>query len=149
MKIKFNWGTGIFIAIVLMVSAMGVLVYIAVSQDYYLVEDDYYQKAVNYQEHINKEINTNQLAEKIIFSESDEGLKISWPEQAKGETVSGKILLYHAENSGFDSKLDVKMDADLQQLISTSSLHKGRYTVKIDWSMNDKAYYQEHQFSVE
>lgn len=148
MKIKFNWGTGIFIVIVLMVLSMGVLVYIAVSQDYYLVEDNYYQKAVNYQEQINKETNTTQLAEKIHFSESSEGLQIRWPELTNGETVTGKILLYHAENSGFDAKFDIKIDPESQQLISLSSLHKGRYTVKIDWNMNGKDYYQEHQFSI-
>ena len=54
MKIKFNWGTGIVIAMIVMVSGMIFLVSIALRQDYDLVEDDYYQKSVDYQRHIDE-----------------------------------------------------------------------------------------------
>jgi len=52
MKIKITWGTGIVIALVVMISGMIYLVSIAVRQDYDLVDKDYYQKSVNYQQHI-------------------------------------------------------------------------------------------------
>ena len=54
MKIRFNWGTGIVAAIVLIVAGLGVLVWIAARQDFDLVDKDYYQKGVNYQKQIDK-----------------------------------------------------------------------------------------------
>jgi len=61
MKIKFNWGTGLVIAMAVMIGGMVTLVTIAVRQDYDLVEDNYYQKSVDYQQHIEKVKRTDAL----------------------------------------------------------------------------------------
>ena len=76
---KINWGTGIVIALVVMIGGMIYLVSIAVRQDYDLVDKDYYQKSVNYQQHIEEVKNTAALTERIKFDQSAETLKISFP----------------------------------------------------------------------
>ena len=54
------------------------LVSIAVRQDYDLVDDDYYQKSVNYQQHIEEVKNTAALPEKIRLEQTDDSLKLTF-----------------------------------------------------------------------
>ena len=59
MKIKFNWGTGVVLALLVMIAGMSFLVSIAIRQDFDLVDKDYYQKSITYQQHIEKVGNTD------------------------------------------------------------------------------------------
>ncbi|MGQ8337647.1 FixH family protein [Sunxiuqinia sp. A32] len=143
MKLKINWGTGILIAIITMVSGMLVLVFIATRQDYYLVDDDYYQKAVNYQQQIEKIKNANELIEKVNINYSGKNLKLDFPLIFQHEKLEGTIQLYSPVNGNHDLTFPVKIDDKLSQLLSLEKLPKGRYKIKLDWTANDKSYYQE------
>lgn len=148
MKIKFNWGTGIVIALIVMVSGMIVLVSIAVRQDYDLVDNDYYQKSINYQQHIEKVRNNEALAEKIQLNQSADTLKITFPNLGNVEEYSGEIHFYSPVAEKRDLTLKVKPDSGFSQIINLKSLEKGRYQVKIDWSVGKVSYYQEEEITV-
>ena len=143
MKLKINWGGGIFIAIVVMVTFMIVLVFIATRQDFYLVEKDYYQKAVNYQEKIDKIKNANALTEKLIIQYSEKELKLQFPGIFQNDTLTGSIDLYSPVNENYDKNVPIKLDSGLSQLVPLENLPKGRYKVKVDWTANQKQFYQE------
>ncbi len=49
---KFNWGTGIFLAVTLFVIATLSVVSYLISLDFYLVSNDHYEQGVEYQETI-------------------------------------------------------------------------------------------------
>ena len=147
MKIKFNWGTGIVIAIVIMMSGMLSLVYFATRQDYYLVDDNYYQKGLDYQEQIGRISNTNNLDEKPLISISEDILEIIFPAFFTGQTIEGQIHIYSPVNEAYDMKIDISTDNTLKQVINISNLNKGRYTVKIDWTANDTEYYMEQNIT--
>ena len=66
MKIQFNWGTGIAIALIVMICGMLTLVYLATRQDYFLVEKDYYQKGINFQEQIDRITSYNVCYTKLL-----------------------------------------------------------------------------------
>ncbi len=143
MKLKINWGGGIFIAIVVMVTFMIVLVFIATRQDFYLVEKDYYEKAVNYQEKIDKIKNANALTEKLIIQYGEKQLKLQFPGIFQNDTLTGSIDLYSPVNENYDKNIPIKLDSGLSQLVSLENLPKGRYKVKVDWTANQKQFYQE------
>lgn len=148
MKIKFNWGTGIVITLIVMISAMSYLVSIAIRQDYDLVETDYYQKSVNYQQHIEEKRNTEGLAQKIRFHFSADTLKLKFPDLVNNTGYSGEIHFYSPVQEKRDLKLPVKTDTSLIQNINTKALERGRYLVKINWQANKVSYYQEEEISV-
>lgn len=149
MKIKFNWGTGIVLALLVMISGMLVLVSIAVRQDFDLVDKDYYQKSISYQQHIEKVGNTAALETKIAFELSADTLKLTFPDLANYQEYSGKIHFYSPVEARRDFSLDVKMDTAFSQIIDLKNLEKGRYQVKIDWKANAVSYYQEEEIAVE
>ncbi len=148
MKIKFNWGTGIVLALVIMVSGMTYLVSIAVRQDYDLVDNDYYQKSVNYQQHIEKVKNTEALADKIVFKQSADILEVTFPDLSGNQEYKGEIHFYSPVQEKRDMTLKVKPDSGRTQIIDLGKLKSGRYQIKIDWSANKVDYYQEEEISV-
>jgi len=148
MKIKFNWGTGIVIAMIVMVSGMIFLVSIALRQDYDLVEDDYYQKSVDYQQHIEHVKNTDALAEKIKFEQSENSLILKFPQVAAGLDYSGEIHFYSPVEADLDETVKLKLDEQFSQTVGLTHLKAGRYTVKVDWKAANVAYYQEYEVIV-
>ena len=148
MKIKFNWGTGIVLALLVMISGMLVLVSIAVRQDFDLVDKDYYQKSINYQQHIEKVGNTANLEKKIVFELSADSLKLTFPNLGNYQNITGKIHFYSPVEARRDFSLPAKPDSDYVQIISTKNLEKGRYLVKIDWKADDVGYYQEEEITI-
>ena len=148
MKIKINWGTGIVIALVVMISGMIYLVSIAVRQDYDLVDKDYYQKSVNYQQHIEEVKNTEALSEKIRLEQTDDSLKLIFPKLSAISDYSGNIHFYSPVEEKRDETIKLKLTDNFTQLIGLKGLKSVRYTVKIDWSANKVSYYQEEEIAV-
>jgi len=133
----------------IMVSGMIYLVSIAVRQDYDLVDNDYYQKSVNYQQHIEEVKNTAALSEKIKFEQSADTLKITFPNLGNAEEYSGEIHFYSPVEEKRDETFKLKLNSNFSQSIGLKTLKSGRYTVKIDWSVNKISYYQEEEITVE
>jgi hypothetical protein len=146
---KFNWGTGIVIALVIMITGMIVLVSIAVRQDYDLVDKDYYQKSINYQQHIEEVKNTEALPVKVLFEQIPDTLKLSFPNLDNSQKYSGEIHFYSPVEEKRDLFLKIKPDSSYRQIIDLRSLKSGRYQVKIDWTANKINYYQEEEIVFE
>ncbi|MEI6884451.1 MAG: FixH family protein [Bacteroidota bacterium] len=146
---KFNWGTGIFIVIVLFMTACIAFFIFASRQDNSLVESDYYAKGLRYEEVIQKMRNTAALRELPGIHLDKNMLRIKYPSDLKGQTVQGKVYLYRPSNKKFDQFLTLAFDTALIQQIPSVILHKGMYIIKLDWTMNGKSYYFEKEISVE
>jgi len=149
MKIKFNWGTGIVLALIIMMSGMLYLVSIALRQDYDLVDKDYYQKSITYQDHIEKVRNNEALSEKIRFELAPESLKLTFPNLANEQEYSGEIHFYSPVEAKRDLTVKIKPDSSYVQSIAITTLQEGRYEVKIDWMVGKVSYYQEEEIVVE
>jgi nitrogen fixation protein FixH len=149
MKIKLNWGTGIVIAFVIMISGMLILVSIALKQDYDLVDDDYYQKSIDYQQHIEKVKNNDGLAVKIKFVLAGDSLTLRFPDLANEEKYSGEIHFYSPVEKKRDLTLPLELDSARSQMILLNALERGRYQVKIDWMAGKVAYYQQEEITLE
>jgi len=145
---KINWGTGIVIALVVMIGGMIFLVSIAIRQDYDLVDKDYYQKSVNYQQHIEEVKNTAALAEKIKFDQSADTLKMMFPNLGTVQEYSGEIHFYSPVEEKRDETLKLKLNSNFSQSIGLKGLKSGRYTIKIDWSVGKTSYYQEEEITL-
>ena len=148
MKIKINWGTGILVALVVMIGGMIFLVSIAIRQDYDLVDNDYYQKSVNYQQHIEEVKNMAALSEKIRLEQTDDSLKLIFPKLSAISDYLGNIHFYSPVEEKRDETIKLKVTDNFTQLIGLNGLKSGRYTVKIDWSANKVSYYQEEEIAV-
>ncbi|MEI8006932.1 MAG: FixH family protein [Bacteroidota bacterium] len=146
---KFNWGTGIFIFIILFMSACAAFLIFANRQDNSLVESDYYARGLKYEDVIQKMRNTAALKEAPGFQFEKGWLDIRYPSDMKGKVVKGSVFLYRPSDRKLDFVVPLAFDTALLQHIPSASLHKGKYIIKLDWTMNDKSFYFEKEIYVE
>jgi hypothetical protein len=148
-KMKFNWGTGIVLAFIIMIGGMSVLVSIAIRQDFDLVENDYYQKSIHHQEHIDRVNNNELLIEKISFNQVKDTLNLKFPQLTIPSEVSGTIQFYSPVEEKRDLITKIAVDQNYLQVLDLNQLRNGRYFVKIDWEANGVKYYHESEISVD
>ncbi len=137
-----NWGVKIGIFYSAFVIGMLTLVFLSVSQDFHLVSEDYYEKELNYQDHINKLENSNSLKEPLVINyEPNQNIQLSFPRQKKG--IEGIIRFYNPTNAEKDKNYQLKLDSTNQQVINISALPRGVWKVQVDWSSNNTDFFDE------
>jgi hypothetical protein len=142
MKIKFNWGTGIVIAMMLFMAFILQFVYRSVAIDKYsheLVSEDYYKDELYYQQEIDKINNGNQLEQNVTFEHVKEGFLITFPQQMKASNITGIAYFQRPSNKSLDFQQEISLK-DSKLLINHTNLVSGKWKVKIDWKYEDKEY---------
>ena len=79
-KIKWNWGTGILLSIIIFMAILIGLVYVFMNQDVDLVTKDYYSKELKYQDRINKINNTSELGKDVGILLQNNFVKLTFPD---------------------------------------------------------------------
>ena len=149
MKIKFNWGTGIFIVLALFFIAI-ILFYLYITNlDIHLVEDNYYEKELVFQERIDKLNNTLSLTGKITVINEPGRLTLSFPPLEKGFIPEGTVWFYRPSDPDKDFKIPIHLNDSLQQSFDVSKINPGKWMIKLDWKMGGKEYYFEETVIIE
>lgn len=149
MSFRFNWGTGIFIVIVLFLLSMAAVIYFSLQQRFDLVEEGYYPEGLEYQKKIDQKANAGRLSGKISFSQTDGFLHIRYPDDFRNQEIKGTIYLFRPSDQNADQTDSIRMDTSLIQQISTRKLLAGRYLAKISWKMNGQDYYYEEGIRIQ
>ena len=139
---KLSWGSKL--AMFISVYVIGILCFVGFSttQDINLVSKDYYPQEMKYQAQIDKIKNAQALKDKVVISQNAGMIKVQFPENMRTD-VMGSVIFYRPSNSDNDLRSDINLDASGLQEFNADRLIKGRYAVKIDWTHQNKAYYQE------
>ena len=145
---KWNWGTGIFIFIVLFTGACIAFLIWTRTQVWSLVEEDYYPKELRWEEKLGKMRNANALTVPLQVKVEQTDLVISFPELFRGKVMTGTIDVYRPSDEKLDLILPIGVDTALGQHIPLSRLKKGRYVVKIDWTSGGRGFYKEQDIFV-
>ena len=143
---KLNWGNGIFIFYVLFVGALVFQLVKSFQYDHSLVVDNYYEKDIQYQEQFDKLKNTKELSEslRIKYHKEENQVRIAFPKDIA--TAEGEILFYRADDKSKDFKLPIKDSGDI--VVPTSFLVRGEWTVSVDWTTDDKSYFEEKNIQI-
>ena len=145
---KWNWGTGIFIVIVLFLGACVAFIFYAQHQKVNMVEEDYYPKELRYEEKLVKMRNANALTEQLQVKLDRSNLVMQFPVDFHGKKLTGNINIYRPSDEKLDIILPVSADTSLTQAIPLNRLSKGRYVVKVDWSSGGKEFYKEQDIFI-
>jgi hypothetical protein len=145
---KFNWGTGILVVIVLFMVLCIAFFIFASRQDNSLVEKDYYPKGLKYEEMIGKIRNAAGLGEVPEMKLDKDFLKIKYPSYFKGKDLAGRVYFYRPSDANLDFTSEISFDTALVQLIPASRFRHGRYQIQFDWMQGIKSYYIEKEIFV-
>ncbi len=142
-KIKWNWGTGILLSIIVFMAILVSIVYVFMNQDVDLVTKDYYSKELKYQDRINKINNTTELGKEIDILFRDNIVSLTFPDSVFDKKASGTIYFYRPSGSKKDFTVPLAVLNNNTQLVNTASLEKGLWRVKVEWGMGGKDFYTE------
>lgn len=137
---KFNWGHGIILVILLSMAGFLTLVFISTNERIDMVTEDYYPKELKYDDQIEKIKNYNALTKKVEIT-LEESLLIQFPDDmANADAISGLVHLYRPSDKDLDIEKEIKLDEAYRMTISKQDLKSGKYELIIEWQANGQPY---------
>lgn len=138
-----SWGWKITILYGSFVAMMVTLVVMSSRQDIPMVTEDYYEKDLQYESHIIRVSNSNNLKEDVavVYNEKTQQITVTFPNEMTD--LKGEILCFRPSQEGLDFTLPIENLKENTLTFGTSEMLKGRWKVKIDWEGNGEIYYKE------
>ena len=129
---KFTWGTGILIFLILFLLAAAIFISFAMRQEVNLVHEDYYERGVDYTEQMNVDARSKSFVDSVKTRFEGEYLVVDLHRSPQMKIDSGYVLFYRPSSSSLD--LRIPFDVVNNTLnVHGSELFKGRYILKLSW----------------
>jgi hypothetical protein len=140
---RINWGIKILALYLGFVGLILTLVSMAMRQNVDLVSKDYYEQELKFQQKINKINHSKSLKEPLSWELKQGLLVLKFPEQFKGQTISGNIYFFRPSDAAMDKTITLPKDTSTVLTITTKQLNKGLYKMQINWQADTTEYYNE------
>lgn len=129
---KFTWGTGIFLFLVLFLAASAVFIIFASRQQVNLVHKDYYEKGVDYSEQMRVNERSKPFLKALSVNSTNESFIVSIEESLAQRIDSGTVLMFRPSDKTKD--ISAKLSARATQMqFDKQMLINGRYILKFTW----------------
>lgn len=138
---KINWGTKLaFFAILFM--GFVVFMVIRISQtDVPLVEENYYEKGIGYQQEINRKKDSEGLINVFVggirmvgFDSSSRFVFLQ--KYSIGDTLNGNVFFYRASDAKMDFNKNFVLIDSVPTFIEVTHLQKGKWKLSLNWESN-------------
>jgi hypothetical protein len=146
---KFHWGTGIIIVFVLFAAGIALMVTISMRQSVDLVTDDYYDRELRHQDQIDRSARTAAMGDSLRIAATPSELTIRFPASYLHRTVSGTVSFYRPSDRRLDVAIPVSLDGSASQVLPLTSLERGVWKMKLEWTVDDISYYREEAVVVQ
>jgi nitrogen fixation protein FixH len=142
---KFNWGTGIVIGMVVYMGFIITLSTKMIGTKVDLVDKNYYELGIEHEQHIAQIKAAQALSQpvEVNLNFGKQQLELKFPNEFNNQKIKGTITLFRPADKNKDIKQAIKLDEQLSQSVSILDLSEGIWKVKLQWSSNGKSYYQE------
>ncbi|KAB2879278.1 hypothetical protein F9K33_09925 [bacterium] len=147
MKIYGNWALGV--TALYSSFALFIIGFFVVStfNKVDLVEENYYDKEIAYQQHIDKVKRTKALVSPLGWKLQADQLVLQFPKDRK--EIKGSINLYRPSDSKNDRTISIHPDDKNVQHVSLSNMEKGLWRVQFNWQADSTGYYNEDILFIE
>jgi hypothetical protein len=148
-KIKFNWATGLIIAMILFIGFIMTMVVTMMnsSHDHDLVTEDYYKKELKYQEIIDQKERVHQLKDPIDIKLDKEGVLITYPAGLRNKLKKGNIAFYRPSKKALDFDIPVNTNSGVQR-ISKDMLPAGKWEMTLSFEIENEKYLMQKNFKL-
>ena len=137
---KFSWGLGITFTMIAFAMMMATFMYRAYHAQEELVAENYYEQEIRYQQQIDKLDNVSRLGSSLKMDVIGDDLVISFPEELKGEPISGELYLQRPSDARADARIPFNIGGDNSLHVPVADRLKGVYKVQIEWRAGGKNY---------
>lgn len=80
------------------------------------------------------------MAQKPIFAQSQEGIRITFPQEILNANSQVNYYLYRSNDKSKDKFGKATLNQERSFLIPNSFLHVGNYILKVNWTKDNKEY---------
>lgn len=138
-----NWGWKIAIVYTTFVVMVMSMVIMASMKNVSLVEKDYYEKEIKYQDHIDKLKNTQALKDQFsaYYDNNNQQFKIHY-NGYNGDPLDGEIRFFRPSDNRLDVKHRLSLNNNGDQVIELAGLKKGYWVANLSWQFNDVKYFK-------
>ena len=143
MKNPFTILNGIIITIILSIVGLVALIIFSGTLNFGLVEDDYYEKGLQYQKQITRTENTNKLVEPVEIIKSGRLVEFQFPEFFNYNGIEGWIHFYRPSDPSLDTIVPLNLTDEGIQQIDVNLYEHGAWIVKMNWEHNAVEYFIE------
>lgn len=143
MKIKWNWGTAIFIAIAMFMVFIFTLVYMSTNNQINLVEKDYYPKGLKFQDRIEEVKNARQFEHKFKLLQKEDHIQLTFPEIYPD---TGTVVFFRPSDTQSDRTFSINPDSLWTMSFPANEFIRGKYVLKVHWKEDGKGYFIEKSF---
>lgn len=141
-----SWGTKIIITFAVFMSGMLGMVFFVAGLKMDLVEDNYYEKEINYQDEIDVLSETSDLKTPLGIKYTGKAVSFTFPEQ--GTMPAGEIHFYRPSDAGKDFKVNIGTDSERIQNVDASELSQGIWKVQVTWFADNKKFFKEESIYI-
>ena len=148
-RIKWNWGTGIVLLFVVFFIITLSMVFIAFRQRVDLVDENYYEKELQFQQQIDKQKNMLNLKLQPSYTAAGTTLFVTIPQNETGRVIGGKVLFYRPADSRSDFTIPLSVDTSGIFTYDLKGKPSGIWKVVLDFQAAKKtemAFYSEKEF---
>lgn len=129
---KFTWGTGIFLFLVIFLAGSAAFIIFAMRQNVNLVHKDYYERGVDYSEQMHVNERSKPYLQSLTMQNEADFFSVLIEAALSEKLDSGSMYMYRPSDSGRDITIPVAAGTSLVQF-SRSDLINGRYILKFTW----------------
>lgn len=141
---KINWGTGIAIFYVFFVIAMISMVINSSYHKVELVQENYYQKDLQYEAFRLKRQNATAMTVPISikYEHKENAVRLAFP--AAMADATGQVTFFRPSNKSLDQQVMIVLDDEGTMLIPVSeSMKRGLWKMQLDWQSDGKQFFKE------
>ena len=139
------WPVGIIIFFTAFFVGIAVVIVIASTHQDTLVNDNYYEQELKFQDQIDATERAAKCGAKIRYDSAAGKILLALPAEQAGQSVSGKVSFYRANAPALDCDFPMQLNSDGTQTIEISKLANGPWKICARWKADGKDYYLEEK----
>jgi hypothetical protein len=142
-----NWGYKILFVYLAFVAGILFLVYKASNVSFDLVEENYYEQELKFQNRIDDQQRVYQLSDTIAVSKREDALQIHFPKDFLNQEKTGEAYLYFPADAAKDYRYKFSQTGEMVS-VPVTAVQKGQYYLKLSWKVSNQSYYYEQKLKL-
>ncbi len=142
------WPFGIIAAFVLFFAGMATVVVIAATHREHLVNDNYYEQELKFQNQIDGGSRAKKSGASIVYDSASDSVVITLPAAQLAQKFSGTIELYRPSEPKLDREFLLEPKADGTHRLNVSKLVAGLWLVRVKWVAGGEDYFLEQKITI-
>lgn len=143
-----NWGYKILIGFSTFVIGMLCMVGVAMKQSNEMMDDNYYEKELKFQDKIDASKNLFAVTEKLSITDSGTVVVLQLPAATWASNTVGTIECIRSSEQKRDVKLRLQLDENGRQVLPKTLFVNGIYQLRLDWTTNGTTYFHSQELMI-